>query len=130
MARGGYTPDQIKNMTQDELYFIYYYQNKVDDAKISSLSEILGVMFDFDRQDFSDSSPQEHRSPSNKLYVPLSFILQPDFAKKIAEMSKSKAGKKVSFIGGGEYKPKQNESVVSMADMSKDDFLKFIGKRQ
>lgn len=135
MARGGYTPEQVRGMSQDELYFIYYYQNKVDESKVSSLAEMLGVMFDFDKQTFSsqgneDKNPAPMLDSNNKLYVPLSFILQPEFAKKVSEISKEKSSKKSVYIGGGEYRAKDNENIVSMSELSKDEFLALIGRRQ
>jgi hypothetical protein len=135
MARGGYTPEQVRGMSQDEIYFIYYYQNKVEEGKVSSLAEMLGVMFDFDKQTFSSQADSDKNdtmtlSANNKLYVPLSFIIQPEFAKKVSELSKEKANKKSVYIGGGEYRAKDNENIVSMSELSKDEFLALIGRRQ
>lgn len=129
MAKGGYTPEQIRGMSSDEIFFLHHYQSKVDESKAATLAEMLGVMFDFEKQDFSEPSPDASSHVSGKLYVPLSFILQPEFAKKVTELSQKKSYKKPAYIGGGEHRQQANENIVSMSELSKEDFMALLGRK-
>ena len=142
MARGGYTFDQIRQMSSIELMFLYHYQELAIKEQQQYLTNILGVIWDkktLMEQSVAEQGP-EGSKPVEELFIPLSLAINPevlDFVKgqfgirKDGKSNKGKdnTGSKVPFVGGGDYIPKKNEVITSMGDMSKEDFMKLIGRK-
>lgn len=125
MARGGYTPEQVRGMTDEEIYFINHYQILQQKNLTESLGKMLGVIWDIDevRKNAEKSSDDIN---SNRLITPLTMVINPQILDVI---KKQKTVKETSnFIGGGDYISKSGEKVMSMGDLSKEEFYKMIGK--
>ena len=56
---------------------------------------------------------------------PLAALLRPQIFKFL---DKDLLGKSGGVIGGGAYTPKENEEVISLAELPKEDYLAFIGR--
>lgn len=125
MARGGYTFDQIKQMDNTEIMFLYHYQNLLQREQQEFMSTALGIIWD--KKSMAKSMGDEGGS-LEKLFIPLSVAVNPDILDYVKKQFKltDKKSKKQAFIGGGEYMPKSNEVVSSMEDLSKEDFMKLI----
>ena len=130
MARGGYTFDQIKQMSNIELWFLHHYQELVKKEQQEFIVDSLGIVWD--KSSFKDKL-DTGKKQIEKLFIPLSVAINPDlltYVKKqfnIADSSQKSKGP--AYIGGGEYMPKTNEVVNSLGDLSKDDFMQMIGKK-
>ena len=138
MARGGYTFDQIRQMTQLEVLYLYYYQELAIKEQQQYLTNILGVIWTKDtliRQTTSEGNSSEPVKPMEELFIPLSLAINPDvldFVKNQFGMVKGATAPgqtNKAYIGGGEYIPKKGEVIKSMADMSKEDFMKLLGRK-
>jgi hypothetical protein len=136
MARGGYTFEQIRQMSQMEVMFLYYYQDLAIKEQQKYLTNILGIIWNRNTlvQQTSESSGES--KPINELFIPLSLAINPevlDFIKTQFGMGKDGVapGGEVNkaYIGGGEYQPKKGEVIKSMSEMSKEDFMKLLGKK-
>lgn len=127
MARGGYTFSDIKAMDPTEVNYLWHYQNYVEKQRFNELASMLGVLWDLD--DFKASSTKEASADepaSNKMFIPLSIVINP----KIMEMIQKKSGTD-SQIGGSDFKPpEENAKVIPMADLSKEDFLRMLGRKR
>jgi hypothetical protein len=131
MARGNYTPDEIKKMSELDLAYISHYQNLVVEEQQKFFTDALGIIWH--REDFLNKSvnqPQakQHR---NTVFMPLSQVIKPDVINTIRELfGLTEEGKtKAPHIGGGEYAPKKGEQIQSMDHFSKEDFKKMFGGR-
>lgn len=126
MARGGYTPSDIREMDNDEVLFLYHYQNRAEDRRFEKLGSYLGVLWDL--EEVANPS-QSSADQSTKLFFPLSTVIKPelmDFVKKKANSITTTVHN--SIIGGGDYVKGANEKIIPMSTLSKEDFLKMIGK--
>lgn len=127
MARGGYTFDQIRQMDDVEIMFLYHYQNLLQKEQQEFMSTALGIIWD--KKDMIKSMGSDDGAV-DKLFIPLSVAVNPDildYVKKQFKISDKKS-KKPAFIGGGEYMPKANEVVSSMEELSKEEFMKLVGQ--
>ena len=102
------------------------------------LTSILGVVWD--KNSLSESmaeSKTKTKMVLDKLFIPLSLAINPDvmdFVQTQFGMG-GKAGKVSNdgvignpFIAGGEYMPKAGEKIMSMDNMTKEDFMSLLGK--
>ena len=135
MARGGYTPDDIRKMTYEEILFIHHYQNRTDEERQNFLNTVLGVVWSaeefIEKPQPAGARPPVDTGPPDKMFIPLSMAINPELVQRVKEslgLAKGgNAGK--SVIGGGDYMPKENEVIHSMADMSKAEFKRMMGSR-
>jgi len=132
MARGGYTPEEIRNMTELEIQFLSHYQVLLETDHQKFWTDCLGVIWEAD--EFNKPKPVESQSDNvrpNRLFIPLLQGINPDILTVVKEnFGLSKEGKKrQAFVGGGDYIPKAGENIVSMASLSKDEFKKKMGVR-
>jgi len=129
MARGGYTFSDIRQMSQNEIEFISYHQERVELDFIDKLSVILGVTWDLEAY----ARAKKAINPNEKqktLVIPLSAAINMkilDYVDKQAGTS-GVVGTKAPYIGGGEYQPKEGEVIASVESMDKDTFLGLIGR--
>jgi len=134
MARGGYTFDDIRQMSTSEITFLYHYQRLVVQEQQQFLVSALGVVWD--RESVSQVSAEpgsnSNSAPLNKLFIPLSLAINPDvaeFVKSQFGVSGTGSAGKAPYIAGGDYIPKSNEKIVSMGELSRDEFLEMIGRK-
>jgi len=140
MARGGYTPNEIRQMEYLEIMFIYHHQEMSIYEQQTFLTNILGVIWE---KDSILGSIEESKKRSvvkqtlEKLFIPLSLAINPDVMDFVQAQFGvgSKKGNvssdgviKNPYIAGGDYMPKPGEVIMSTENMSKDDFLNLIGK--
>ena len=128
MARGNYTPDEIKRMSDLDLAFISHYQNLVEQERQKFWTDALGIIWD--KGDFlKKSEGPKVKIQNDTMFIPLSLVIKPDLMDSIKEnFGLSKDGKKKKpHIGGGDYNPKANEVIHSMDDISKDEFKRMFG---
>lgn len=127
MARGGYTFEDIRKMSDVELLFLKHYQEVIKKEQEEFLVSSLGIVWD--KKSFEDKMDKGDK-PIEKLFIPLSVAVNPEVLDYVRKQFKlGKGGGKPPLIGGGDYIPKQGEEVVSMGDLSKEDFLRLIGRR-
>jgi hypothetical protein len=128
LARGGYRLADVKDMDNDELLFINHYQNLVESRQAEKFASYLGVYWDL--EEFVKNQEESSGKPSTKLFIPLSVALRPE----ILEYVTKQAGIAVAtarhsgVIAGGTYVRDKNEVVIPMSTLSKEDFLRMIGK--
>ncbi len=126
MARGGYRVKDLLDMTDEEISFIYHYQNLVEEKREDFVSTALGVVWskeDFAKKDASGGGP-----PPDKIFLPLSIALNPNVSSYVGELFGNSTGGKKSPVPEG-YQAAEGEEIVSMESLDKDAFLKMIGKR-
>lgn len=128
MARGGYTFEQIRQMDNTQLLYLHHYQILVQKEQQEFLSSALGIVWD--KKSLLEKTEGDSSTPIEKLFIPLSVAVNPDILDYVkAQFKMSTNSKGPVHIGGGEYMPKPNEVVTSMGDLSKEDFLKLLGKK-
>lgn len=66
------------------------------------------------------SSSNKIWKPDDEIVVPLTIALNADFMKSLGELVGT------GDIGGGEYRAGENEQVVELGELSKDDYLQTI----
>jgi hypothetical protein len=130
MARGGYTFNEIREMNSLEVLYLYHYQELSLKEQQGFLTNTLGVVWD--KSIFTEQvTTSTDSKPVNEIFIPLSLAINPnvmEFVKAQFGMGPSGKGGKTPMIAGGEYSPKANEVISSMAELSKEDFLKMMGK--
>ena len=138
MARGGYTPDDIRKMDELEILFIFHHQELAIYEQQDFLTNVLGVVWD--KNNLVESLKEtktKTRKALEKIFIPLSLAINPDVMDFVQAQFGlgGKAGKVSSdgvignpFIAGGEYMPKPGDVIMSMDHMSKEDFMSLIGK--
>lgn len=124
MARGGYTPEQIRSMSNVDLNFISHYQMKNEELFFEKLAIYLGVLWNIDEMAQAEKSVQPSK---DKILIPLAAGINPNILKYIKKEAKDK---KTPYIGGGEYVPKEGETVKSVEEMDADTFLGMIGQKR
>lgn len=126
MARGGYTVRDLIDMTDEQISFIYHYQNLVEQKREDFLASALGVMWS--KEDFKKG--EGSGPPPDKVFLPLSVALNPNVSSYVSGLfgMSGTSGEKASAPPEG-YRPEEGEEVVSMSSLDKDSFLKMIGKR-
>lgn len=130
MARGGYTFEQVREMSYTELLFLHHYQEMVKNEQQEFIVNALGVVWDKESL-VSKLNVGTENKPIEKLFIPLSVAVNPDildYVRKQFNVNSKKPSGPV-FIGGGEYMPRPGEEVRSMGDLSKDEFMRLIGRR-
>ena len=128
MARGGYTFEQIKQMDNTQLLYLHHYQLLLQKDQQEFLSTALGIVWD--KKSLVEKTENDSSKPIEKLFIPLSVAVNPDILDYVkAQFKMTTSAKGPVFIGGGEYTPKPHEVVTSMSDLSKEDFMKLMGKR-
>lgn len=140
MARGGYTFEQIKQMTTLEILYLYHYQELAIKEQQQYLTNILGVIWNRDTlmQQMAPSmaSGSTTAEPLKELFIPLSVAIAPNVMDFVKEQFGLTAGKNPEtieakpYIAGGDYQPKKNEVIKSMASLSKEEFLTLLGRRR
>lgn len=135
MARGGYTITQINQMTEEEIFFLYHYQNLDRKNFIDDIATILGVLWtpstylehkDKKEEDIGDILK---KVTDKKVIVPLSVAINPkilDFVKK--QGIDSEAGRFAGTVAQGDYNTNKGEKVVSLASLPKEEFKKIMGR--
>ena len=126
MARGNYTFEEIRKMSDIELLFLQHYQELIKKEQEEFFISSLGIVWD--KKSFEEKLEKDNK-PIEKLFIPLSVAVNPDildYVKK--QFNVSKIGKS-TMIGGGEYMPRPGEEIISMGELSKDEFMKLIGRR-
>lgn len=122
MVRGNYTPNEIKKMTDEEILFIFHYQDLIERERMDSILKSLGVLWDLDLMKEIQSGGEGGGGPrSNKIMIPLAAGVNP----KIFEMIKNYLGSGSSAIPG--FTPKEGEKVVPISQLSKEEFLNLVG---
>lgn len=130
MARGNYTPDEIKRMSDLDIAFLSHYQNLVESERQKFWTDALGIIWN--RKDLlnnrANSGVKVHK---DTMYIPLSTIIDGQLLERIREgFGLTKEGNKPTpHIGGGEYIPSAGENIQSMEHFSKEDFKKMFGGR-
>lgn len=125
MARGNYTFDQVRRMSNEELMFLEYWQAKVEKEKTDYIERMIGVSWDL--KAFKESIDSTTSSSGNgQLFIPLSLAVNPELYTYLEKQSENE-GSSSTWVGGGEYKPQSGESIKSVSEIPKDDFLKMIG---
>jgi len=147
MVRGGYTFEQIRKMDSTEILFLHHYQELNKRMYEDFVTQALGIVWD--RKDFiekkvevgevgeagkaGEAGATQQRKIPDKLFIPLSMAINPDineYVKRQFNVSGGIPSGRPPWIGGGSYAPKPNEVVHSIGDLSKNEFLKMIGKRR
>lgn len=132
MVRGGYTFDEIRRMSNEELLFLNHYQNIVEEEKQKFWTDSLGIIWD--AEEFKKPKATTvggYGKKPDKLFIPLSMAVNPEVVTMVKEnlgMIDGKSGS-VPYVGGGEFVPKGNVVVNDMSHLSKDEFKKMIGAR-
>lgn len=129
IARGGYTFSQVKEMSREEIAYIHYHQTLVDEKQMRTLLKALGVVWD--KSDFLRSSSEAESSEdvAPDIYIPLAMTINPNLHKFVSEKSTKSTSNTVSkHYGDGELIESNLGKVRSMAELSKEDFYKMIGK--
>jgi hypothetical protein len=136
MARGHYTFSQMREMTDIEIMFLYHYQELAIKEQQQYLTSILGVVWDkatLVKQMTSGSGDGAKKESLDELFIPLSLAVNPevlDFVKSQFGMATgSNEGTKSTYIGGGDYVPKKNEVIKPMSELSKEEFMKLLGRK-
>jgi hypothetical protein len=127
MARGGYTFDQIKEMSAVEIMYIWHYQNKAEKDRMDELATILGVLWNLNSAYLKDSKEGADSTPSDKFFMPLSVAINPEILEYVKKRAKNGSLNTSTLIGGGEFRLPDNAKLKSVADMTKDDFMSLIG---
>lgn len=124
MARVGYTPDQVRRMSTEELLLVDHHKSQQEVEFLERIGKFLGVLWDHEELEAATSGGSQDGLVDRSL-VPLSLVINP----KLLENLKKQAVKKSTYIAGGEFVPSPNMEVVSMEHMSKEQFAKIIGKK-
>jgi hypothetical protein len=126
MARGGYTPDEIRAMAPEELAFLYHYQELHERRQHRFIMDTLGVYWE--AADLDTPAATSSGGPREKLFLPLSVAINPKILEYVHDqLGRGKTGgKDAHYIGGGEYKPKAGENITSTAGMSKKEFMNLV----
>lgn len=131
MARGNYTPDEIKRMSDLDVAFLSHYQNLVEEQRQKFWTDALGVIWH--RDEFLNKSVEgpQVKMIKDSMFVPLSLVIEPNLMDRIREnFGLTKEGRKrAPHIAGGEYVPKTGESIQTMEHLTKEDFKKMFGGR-
>ena len=130
MARGGYTFEQMQQMDIVEILFLHHYQELNKNMYEEFITQALGVVWD--KKDIIEkpNSQKDSKIDRDKLFIPLSVAINPeimDFVKKQFNVQGKSKGP--AYVGGGTYMPKPNEVISPMDDLSKEEFLKLLGRR-
>jgi hypothetical protein len=123
-------------MTDLEIMFLYHYQELAIKEQQQYLSSILGVVWDkatLVKQMTAGGDDSAKKESLNKLFIPLALAVNPevlDFVKSQFGMATgSNEGTTSTYIAGGEYVPKKNEVIRPMSDLSKEEFMKLLGRK-
>lgn len=122
LARGHYTPNEIREFNTDELMFAYHYQNLAEDRFFDRLSYLLGVYYNVDDLKAMTKGDKAGKQ-SGRLFFPLTSVIRPELMDQLRQQYSSS-----TIIGQGDYSVGPGEKIVSMGELSKEDFLKLIGR--
>ena len=129
MSRGGYTFEQIRQMSETEILFLYHYQELLRQQDQEFLTNALGVIWE--KENLVGKLESDNQK-IEKLFIPLSVAINPeilDYVKKQFNLGGKSKATGPAYVGGGEYMPKPNEEIKPMSDLSKDEFMRLIGRR-
>lgn len=126
MARGGYTPQEIRQMSDEEILFIYHYQLKAEHERVDLIGRMLGTTWDL--EEILANRKSSDGAVNNKLLIPLTVAVNPKIMEYVHKQADN-VNIQQAYIGGGEYQVKKGEKIKSMGELSKDEFLKMIGKK-
>ena len=129
IARGGYTFSQIKEMSREEIAYIHYHQTLVEEKQMRTLLKALGVVWE--KSDFlrNTSDVESSESVASDIYIPLAMTINPNLHKFVSETAKkSTSSTTPKHYGDGELIENNLGKVRSMAELSKEDFYRMIGK--
>lgn len=132
MARGGYTPFEIREMEGEDLLFLDYYQSQLERERMKDLAYILGCRWTAeDLVRMSDSADKKSDEPftSDALFIPLALAVNPELSEYLAKKGKSVNNPNAAqaHIGGGSASVEKNSVVKSFGQLSKEDFLNMVG---
>jgi len=91
----------------------------------------LGVIWEAEEFNKPQVVNNTNTGKPDRIFIPLSMAVNPEIITTIKEnLGLTKDGKKArTFVGGGDYVPKDGEQITSMGDLSKGDFKKMMGVR-
>ena len=125
MARGHYTFDDIESWTDEQVYFIWHYQEKVEQAQLEKTAKMLGLLWT--KEDFEKT--KDKSAPNmDRVFIPLSLILNPKLKEEWQIEKNLGTSSHQNYVGGGEYKTKKDERILSMDQMTADEFKQFMGQ--
>lgn len=130
MARGNYTPDEIKRMSDIDIAYISHYQNLVEEQRQKFWTDALGIIWNKADLNTNNDRPTV-KVAKDTMFVPLSLVIEPNLMERIREnFGLTKEGKKrAPHVGGGEYIPGANENIQSVENLSKEEFKRMFGGR-
>lgn len=130
MARGNYTPDQIKRMSDLDIAYLSHYQNLVEEQRQKFWTDALGIIWHRDEFMKNTEGPQV-KTVKDSMFIPLSVVIEPNLMERIREnFGLTKEGRRQApHIAGGEYIPESGDAIQSMEHLSKEDFKKMFGGR-
>lgn len=116
MARGGYTLGQIKEMSDEEIYFIWHHQNQTTSEELDSVVTAIGLLFGVIWDKELDYTKSRGVSKSRYIATPLTMVVNPQYIQTVLGGAK-KDGPKGRDIPAG---------AKSMAEMSTDEAQAFF----
>jgi hypothetical protein len=126
VARGGYTLKQVSEMEPEEILYIHYHQDLMDQNRFKSLFKAMGVLWNkSDLDAVKDKNAEE--IDSDEIFIPLSMVINP----KVLDLVKSnrKAKDSPKLLGDGSAIPVELGEVRSMSDLPKEEFYRMIGQQ-
>lgn len=97
---------------------------QIDDEQDKRLGKLLGTRWTVKeiRHLAANNKPSSNKiwKPDDEIVIPLTIALNNEFMKSLGDLVGS------GEIGGGEYRPGENEQVVELGELSKDDYLQTI----
>lgn len=105
------------------LHYTAYWLAKKESDWFERLGHLLGT--EWSREQVERLvNPKQGATVPDKMFLPLSLAINPDLTEWLKQIFKVGQGQ---HIGGGEYVPGAGESVEELGDLSKDEWMKWIG---
>lgn len=127
MGAGLYKFHECRDLSLEEMDFIIFHHRKQGDAQLMALGKLLGTSFPAGEirswgNEKSNSGSVSYKDTDN-VVMPLSLVLKPE----LREHLKKIVGNTLRIEGG--YKPKEGEQVVSLGQVSTEDFRYWLKHR-
>jgi hypothetical protein len=109
-------------MESEEILFIHYHQDLLEQQRFKSLFKALGVLWQK-----SDLDTKGDVSETDEVFIPLSMVINP----KVLDLVKSnrKSKDQPRLLGDGSAIDPELGPVMSMGDLPKEDFFRMIGQQ-
>jgi hypothetical protein len=120
-ARGGYTLKQVSEMEPEEILFLHYHQDLVEQQRFKSLFKAMGVLWQK-----SDLDTKGEISETDDVFIPLSMVINPKVLDLIKSNRKTKDAPRL--LGDGSSIDPELGQVKSMGDLPKEEFYRMIGQ--